>query len=145
MKKFDVYYGHYGDTERLNDKAFETRADAEDFIREWIAMTWTDHPTRADEYEIRERRTYKIDYNTGAGNRSISGTLEQAMALADEYAAYTQRDITIKDEAGHMVARRSWWGEVFDPDITEDIDPIEFGDFGHYSDWETFTPDEYED
>lgn len=51
MKKYDVYYGDV----KLNDAPLTARIDAEDFIESWIAEFWMDHPTRSDEYEIRER------------------------------------------------------------------------------------------
>ena len=80
---------------------------------------------------------YYIDYHTGAGNEWVKGTLEQAMARADEEAEYTQQDITIKDGDGREVARRTWYGVEYDPTETEESEDevIQFGQFGHYSAW----------
>lgn len=80
--------------------------------------------------------TYTINYQTGI-TEEIEGTLEQAKAMADEGAAYTQQDITILDEKGETVACRSWWGVAYDPDETDETEDevIQFGSFGHYSAW----------
>ncbi len=84
---------------------------------------------------------YKIDYNTGAGNIYIVDDLETAMLVADEGAAYTQQDIVIKivdDEcpecAWDVVCRRYWYGTT--DGIENESDPIQFGDFGFYADWQ---------
>lgn len=79
---------------------------------------------------------YYVNYHTGAGNETIDGTLEEAMKLADEGACYTQQNITIEDESGTVVALREWWGCM--DGIEEMQDPIKFGSFGFYGDWETF-------
>lgn len=83
-----------------------------------------------------EKTRYHICYHTGVGD-DVADTLEKAMKIADEGAAYTQRDITIEDDDGNMVARRSWWGVEYD-ETNEDMcceDPICFGSFGYYGDW----------
>lgn len=77
---------------------------------------------------------YTINYNTGAGNETIeSEDLEAVKAQADEGAAYTQQPITIEDENGNEVARRSWNGVEFEEGDAED--PIRFGSSGFYGDW----------
>ncbi len=80
---------------------------------------------------------YTINYHTGAGNLTAE-TIIAAKALADENAAYTQLPITIEDEDGNEVARRCWWGIAYDEsnDDTWCENPITYGDFGYYSDWE---------
>ena len=78
---------------------------------------------------------YHIHYNTGAGDFTVSGTLEQAMQQADAGAAYTQQDITISDNHGNIIARRPWYGTL--TGIDDQSDPIQFGDFGFFADWYT--------
>ena len=79
---------------------------------------------------------YFINYHTGAGNQTITGTLEDAQKIADEGAAYTGADITIEDEDGNTVMIRCWWGVKFDPETDDSADPICFGDYGYYGDWQ---------
>ena len=78
---------------------------------------------------------YRINYGTGAGDETVNGTLEQAMKVADDGAAYTQRDIRIEDENSDLVALRHWWGVKYDPDESDETDIIGFGDFGYYGEW----------
>lgn len=81
---------------------------------------------------------YYIDYNTGAGNVWVEGTIDDAKSEADNGAAYTQRKIEIKDEAGETVCFRQWWGVEFDPDVTEETEDevITFGQFGYFGAWQ---------
>ena len=80
---------------------------------------------------------YMIRYNTGAGDEEVNGTLDEAKAIADDGAAYTQQDIVIEDEDGNEVARRVWYGvELTDEYMTDDEDKyITFGSFGFYAPW----------
>lgn len=81
---------------------------------------------------------YYINYGTGAGNE-YAETLEQAMTIADEGAAYTQRDIRVTDaESGDLAAIRPWCGVKYDPDESEETEDeiIAFGDFGYYGAWQ---------
>lgn len=87
---------------------------------------------------------YYIDYNTGAGNE-YAETLEEAKALADEGACYTQESIhiyevetdnDIDDETSRQpVAIRNWYGVAYDEEEAYEENPICFGDFGYYGDW----------
>lgn len=78
---------------------------------------------------------YYINYHTGAGD-DTADTLDEAMKLADEGAAYTKCGITIEDENGNEVAGRNWYGVPYSEDDDEPSDdPICFGDFGYYGDW----------
>jgi hypothetical protein len=82
--------------------------------------------------------TYHINWNYMMEDEIVEGTLEEAMKIADDGAAYTQQNINIKDEDGKVVASRSWWGTVYDPDETEDAEDeiISFGSFGYFGAWE---------
>lgn len=83
-------------------------------------------------------KLFYIRYHTGAGD-DIANTLEEAMKIADKGAAYTQQPITIEDDEGSEIARRAWWGVEYD-ETNDDMyckDPICFGSFGYYSDWQT--------
>lgn len=94
---------------------------------EWVERYW-------DTY--RGSIWYLIDYGTGAGN-DYAEDLDKAKEIADEYASYTQKDITIYERETHKaVAVRRWYGVKYDPDEAEQEDPIEFGDSGFYADWE---------
>lgn len=81
---------------------------------------------------------YYINYNTGAGNEWITGTLEDAQRAADDGAAYTQQPITIEDEHDNEVARRPWWGVAYDPDVDDSAENeiISFGSFGYFGAWQ---------
>lgn len=76
---------------------------------------------------------FKIKYGTGAGN-TTADTLDEAMSIADEGAAYTQEHISIEDAEGNVVARRFWWSCT--EGIENEENPIRFGDFGFYGDWQ---------
>ena len=39
------------------------------------------------------------------------------------------------DEDGDEVARRTWCGVAYDADECGEENPIEFGDYGYYTDW----------
>lgn len=78
---------------------------------------------------------YYINYNTGAGNE-WADTLDEAKEIADNGAAYTQKDIVIEDEDGNEITRRPWWGVQYDEDEGDEINPICFGNFGYFGDWQ---------
>jgi hypothetical protein len=80
---------------------------------------------------------YRINYHTGAGNETINtDDIATVMDKADEGAAYTQENISITDENGNLVAIRRWYGVAYNPDTDEESNPIIFGTFGYYSDWQ---------
>lgn len=81
---------------------------------------------------------YTINYNTGAGNETYdTNEMMSLRALADEGAAYTQQPITIEDENGSVICYRTWYDVKYDADDDSAAeDPIEFGMFGHYGDWQ---------
>jgi hypothetical protein len=85
---------------------------------------------------MNDNKSYHVTYHTGAGDFD-AGDLEEAKVAADEGATYTEQPIEILDNAGNVVARRSWWGVAYDPETTDEPDEIiQFGDFGYYSAWE---------
>jgi len=79
---------------------------------------------------------YKTECN-GITNYLKATDLESAMAEADAAASYCQENITLieLDDEGKEITEyvRKWW-DVKKED--ESLNPIEFGDFGYYSDWE---------
>lgn len=79
---------------------------------------------------------YFINYHTGI-NEWFEGTLDEAKTKADENIAYTQQDVTIDDESGNTVSKRSWSGVSYDENDPDKWceSPIVFGTFGFYSDW----------
>lgn len=78
-------------------------------------------------------KKYTIRYHTGAGDQEFTGDLAGAMAEADAGAAYTQQPITI-EEGGTTVAKRPWYGVM--TGFEDCQNPIQFGDFGYYADWQ---------
>ena len=92
--------------------------------------------TIVDTVDILNR--YHIDYNTCAGD-DYAQTLDEAKAIADRYASYTQQDIVITDWDGKEIARRRWYGVSVDEDLysDEDLDDlIRFGAYGYYDFWD---------
>ena len=81
---------------------------------------------------------YLIDFNTWIMNEEVIGDLDEAKRVADYYASYTQKNITIFDNEGNKVAQRNWQGIAYDNADVEEEDPIEFGSNGYYSDWVEF-------
>lgn len=87
---------------------------------------------------------YYIDYNTGAGNEIVEGSLECAKLVADVGIAYTQIDIAIRDyeryfsennDSDAIVAYRRWVGIALDED-NDDVDEcVAYGNCGYYSPW----------
>lgn len=58
--------------------------------------------------------------------------LIDAMRLADEWVSYSQADIIVSINDVEL-ARRVWCGSL--DGLDECDDPIQFGDFGYYTDW----------
>jgi|GEM_PF-2417060 hypothetical protein len=82
---------------------------------------------------------YTINYNTGAGNETVeTNDMMSLRALADEGATYTQQPITIEgkfdDGSTNIICTRQWVGCLNGIENCED--PIRFGDYGYYSDWQ---------
>ena len=77
-----------------------------------------------------------INHHTGAGNEWVEvDSLNDAKNIADEAASYTQESITIEDEDGNELTRRTWYGYHNVDDESECENPIRFGTFGFYGDW----------
>lgn len=78
---------------------------------------------------------YYINYHTGVEDDTAE-TIEQAMQIADDAACYTQQKITIEDGNGNVVMTRPWWGVEYDPNEDDCENPICFGSYGYYGDWQ---------
>jgi len=76
---------------------------------------------------------YTINYHTGTGNEVVK-ELDNAMIVADNNSGYTQECITIEDENGKEIAKRSWHDGMDGFGKCEN--PIAFGDAGFYDDWQ---------
>jgi len=83
---------------------------------------------------------YTINYNTGAGNETIeTNDMMSLRAMADEGANYTQQPITIEgtfddDGSVNIICTRFWYNTL--DGINDCDDPIQFGNFGFYGDWQ---------
>lgn len=90
--------------------------------------------------------TYFIDYCNGVSNIEVYGSLLKAQSLADEYVAYTQKNIVILDKQFKPVVIRRWYGVDFndEPDHVCIHDPLVIGN-GYYADWEDWEKEEKED
>lgn len=110
-------------------------SDAEALLTAWLLEDCFDpDPDYYEEYEW----DYLVSFGTGAGDKCVFGTLDEAKEIADYGAAYTQVGYEIYDWKMKLVAYRNWRGVPFDPDLYEDgeeADVIQFGDFGYYDEW----------
>jgi hypothetical protein len=80
---------------------------------------------------------YRVYFNTGAGNATGFESVEDAKRYADVVASYTQEKICIYDEdTDELVSVRQWVGLPLDNDLGLTEDPICFGNFSYYDDWE---------
>jgi hypothetical protein len=80
---------------------------------------------------------YIINYGTGIIKEVEANDLEEVKKIADEGSAYTQESYSIEDVKRNVLAYRLWWGVAYDEDECQEDDPICFGSFGYYSDWQT--------
>lgn len=103
---------------------------------EWAARLITEKLENIKNKEDKIMKEYYINYNTGAGNEYYTGTIDEAKAVADAGAAYTQRDIDIYD-GDTTVATRHWYGVAPDEE-DEARDIIRFGSEGFYDEWQDF-------
>ena len=96
--------------------------------------------------KITKMAKYYVHFGTCSGD-FVAYTLEWAKELADQKAAYTQENISIFElkfencetslnENSEPICVRKWWGIPYDANVADCVDPIGFGDFGYYSDWE---------
>lgn len=69
-------------------------------------------------------------------DEEFNGSLDEAMAKADEMACYTQQNIRIyaDEKRDTLTAERRWYGVEPDDEIAEG-DIISFGKFGFYDAW----------
>jgi hypothetical protein len=78
-----------------------------------------------------ESKRYYVRYGTGAGDKEVIGTLEEAEKEAEKGIAYTQKDVAITlDDV--VVARAIWW--QFQPHNSDKV-LASFGKFGCYTGW----------
>lgn len=75
---------------------------------------------------------YYVNYGTGAGNRTVEGSLEEAMQVAEDGLTYTQQSVHIQNEDGDEVAWLPWYGVAPEE---EDVVTCRFGDSGFYGEW----------
>ena len=77
---------------------------------------------------------YIVDagYNPNGGPYVGFSTLEEAERESDKSASYSQRDMVIYAPEG--VYTRRWWNTT--QGLEDCNDPIKFGNFGFYGDWE---------
>ena len=81
---------------------------------------------------------YYICLNEMIDDVEFNGSLDEAMAKADEMACYTQQNIRIyaDDKRERLVVERRWYGVEPDNEASwRDI--ISFGKFGYYEEWYT--------
>ncbi|MEG2812989.1 MAG: hypothetical protein RSA79_00155 [Oscillospiraceae bacterium] len=86
-------------------------------------------------YKIEAEKTYLIDYNTGAGNAQITGSLDKAKKNAIDGMAYTQKNVDICLISGndvYVVSTSRWYGT--EPSEEDDV-LCKFGSSGFYEDW----------
>lgn len=79
---------------------------------------------------------YYLSLNEIMDDEEFNGSLDEAMAKADEMACYTQQNIRIyaDDKRDTLVAERRWYGVEPDDEVSwRDI--IGFGKFGYYDEW----------
>ncbi len=82
-------------------------------------------------------KRFYINYQTGAGNEVVEGTLKDAMAVAKEGICYTGCNVTISDDdTDEEIACLPWYGVEYDEERDCDCTPVcEFGEFGFYGEW----------
>lgn len=82
------------------------------------------------------KKTYYIDYGTGAGNEEITGTLEEAMKTAEENCSYTNCSVVIRDpQNGESLATLPFYSLPYNEEEAPAENPIIFGENGYYGDW----------
>ena len=81
---------------------------------------------------------FRIELNPLMDSLNCSGTLRDAQIMADEAICYNQKDAKIYDESDWLIALRRWNGVEYDEKNNPCENPICFGSFGYYSDWEEF-------
>ncbi len=78
--------------------------------------------------------TYKINYGTGCGNKSIEANdIDTAQEIADRDITYTQCSVTILDANDNEIALRPWNPTM--EDVKSEINPIIYRPWGYYGDW----------
>lgn len=80
---------------------------------------------------------YMINWNYLMESEEFEGTLNEAKAYADDGITYNQQNCEIREEDDEtIVAVRKWFDVEYHGDDNDYCEnPIEFGDYGYYSDW----------
>lgn len=61
----------------------------------------------------------------------------EILISVDEWIGYTQANVDIMDSrTGEIIAMRPWWGCPYDAEKAPEENPVEFGEYGHYGDWQ---------
>jgi hypothetical protein len=80
-----------------------------------------------------------VNYGTSAGNYESNMDLNDLMHEVSEGLSYTQRNVTIENENGEIVARLPWYGLPYFPEDEYEDEEYEvtadFGQFGYYGKW----------
>ncbi len=131
----------HGNRESLEEKLYEDLQDDDDIIFCYDLNSAIPEALDKLESDGKFDEKYYIEYGTGAGNKYVEGTLDEAKAEADKGASYTQCFYCIRavDDNGNpaeIICIRLWWSTKYNPDIDDDDDIISFGDFGFYGSWQ---------
>jgi len=74
--------------------------------------------------------------SNGVTKTTDTNDLQEAMAIAEECATYSQDDLKIYDD-NKLVALSKWWGVAYDAEIDPNEPVATFGSFGYNASWQT--------
>lgn len=74
--------------------------------------------------------------SNGVTKTTDTNDLQEAMAIAEEWATYSQSDLKIYD-GDKLVALSKWWGVAYDAEIDPSEPVATFGQYGYYAGWQT--------
>ncbi len=89
--------------------------------------------------DVKDLYIVDCDNQVNGGEYVGFKTLKEALDYADDRASYSQRNINVYTPKS--VYTRTWRGS--NEGIEECEDPIKFGSFGHYGDWEECDYEDY--
>lgn len=65
------------------------------------------------------------------------GSLREFLEIVDDWIGYSQASVTVEDaESEELIAMRQWWECPYDAEKAPEENPVEFGEYGHYGDWQ---------